>query len=94
MVSGDRGDAAPVVDARIEKHAEIIRKIWWRLEVNIRRENKSRQSYGIEVHVTRTGRSGMHRGSLFRKEVLDDDFLNVSMSKVRGSDGLERFDAI
>ena len=47
MVSGNRGDAAPVVDACVEEDAEIIRKIWWRLKVHIRRENDSGESDGI-----------------------------------------------
>ena len=62
--------------------------------MDLRGENQTGQRHGIQVLVGRTGRRGVHGCTGLGEEVLDDDLLDVAVSSVRCSDGLQGGDPI
>ena len=94
VVGGDRGDAAPVVDAGVEQVAEVVGEVGRRLEVDLGREDQAGQRDGLEEVVGRARRCGVHRGAGLRQEVLDDHLLHVAVAGVRRGDRLQRVDAV
>ena len=56
VVGGDRGDAAPVVDAGVEQHAEVVGQVGRRLQVDLGRQDQPGQGDGLEVVVGRARR--------------------------------------
>ena len=55
VVGGDRRDAAPVVDAGVEQHAEVVGQVRRRLQVDVGRQDQAGQGDGLEVVVGRAG---------------------------------------
>ena len=82
VIGGHRRDTAPVIDARIEQHTEVVGQVWRRLQVDVggKREPGSRDR--PEVVVARTGLLAAHHGAWFGEEVLADHFLHVTMAMV------------
>ena len=62
--------------------------------MNIERENQPRERNCVEVHVAGARFCRVHRGSGLWKEILNDDFLDVTMSTMRCSDCFKGSDAI
>ncbi len=60
VVGGDGGDAAPVVDARVEQHAEVVGQVRWGLQVHLGREDEAGERDGLEVLVGRARRGAVH----------------------------------
>ena len=94
MVRGDRRNAAPVVDARVEQATEVVAQVRRRLQVDVGRQDHARQCDRVEVLVLGTRRGAVHRGAPLGKEVLDDDLLHVSVPRVRSRDLVECRDAV
>ena len=94
VVGGDGRDAAPVVDAGVEQHPEVVGEVGRRLEVDLRREDQAGEGDGLEVGVGGAGRGLVHGGAGLGQEVLDDHLLHVAPAGVAGGDGLERLDAV
>ena len=94
MVGGDRRDTAPIVDPRIEQQAEVVGEIRRSLEMDLGRQDDPGHGDGVEIHIERTGRLGVHGCAFLREEVLDDHLLHMAMTAMRGGDGLEGGDAV
>ena len=94
MVGGDRGDTAPIADAGIEEIAEVVGEVWWRLDVDVERQDHPGERNCVEI-VGAGARFGVvHRRAGLGQEVLDDHFLDVAVALVARGDRLERLDAV
>ncbi len=91
VVGGDRRDAAPVVDAGVEQHAEVVGQVGRRLEVDVRRQDQPGQRRWPRGSSS-GGHGGacVHGGARLGQEVLDDHLLHVAVARVRGGDRLQR----
>ena len=49
MVGGDRGDTAPIADAGIEEIAEVVGEVWWRLDVDVERQDHPGERNCVEI---------------------------------------------
>ena len=96
VIGGDRGDAAPVVDAGGNQRGELvgIGEVRWCLQMDIRRQQHPRRGNGPEVLVGVARGGARHRGTRLGQEVLDDDLLHVAVTLVRGGDRLQCFDPL
>ena len=87
--------AAPVIDTRIDQSALLIRRqIWRRLDIHGRAEQQSRNGNGPTHFLCRRGRHGGHAGSRLRLEVLDDQFLDMTMNFVQIADRQQGVDPL
>ena len=87
-------NAAPVVDTRIEEHAEVVGEVRRGLEMYIGRKDQPGQCDCVEVHIARTRVGCMHRGSCLGKEILNDDFLYMAVTSMRVSNRFKGSNAI
>ena len=94
VVGGDGGHAAPVVDAGVEQHAEVVGQVGRRLHVDVGRQDEPGQGDGLEVLVRRARRRAVHGRARLRQEVLDDHLLHVPVTAVGLGDRLERVDPV
>ena len=83
VVGRDRRDAAPVVDAGVEQHAEVVGQVGRGLEVDVRGQDQAGQGDGLEVVVGRARRRPVHGRAGLGQEVLDDDLLDVAVASMR-----------
>ncbi len=93
-VGGDRGHAAPVVDARVQQRAHVARQVRGRLHVHVAREDLARQPDRVQVLLLRARRVIAHRGARLGQEVLDDHLLHVAVAGVGSGDRLQRVDPV
>ena len=89
VVGGDRGDAAPVVDAGRQQRSQVVGEVGRGLQVDLGGEDQSGRGDGPEELVGRAGRPLVHGGARLGQEVLDDHLLHVAVASVAGGDGLE-----
>ncbi len=94
VVGGDGGDPAPVVDARLEQHPEVVGQVGRRLQVDVHGQDQPGQGDGVEVLVAGAGSGPEHRRARLGQEVLDDDLLHVAPAGVGLGDGGQRVDAV
>ena len=92
VVRGHRADAAPVVDAGADEHAELvgIGEVRRRLQMRRGAEHEPSGGDGGEVPVGGEVGLALHRRPCLRAEVLDDRLLHVTPPLVRCADRDER----
>ena len=81
VVDGDRGDAAPVVDARGEQRAEVVGQIGRGLDVDLGREDQAGDGDGPGQLLGRARRGVVHGRPRLGQEVLDDHLLDVAVAR-------------
>ena len=91
VVDRDRGDPAPVVDARVQQVAEPVEvgEVRWGLDVHVGRQHQPGQRDRPHMGLGRAGRVVAHRGARFGQEVLHDHLLHVTVPSVRCGDRLQ-----
>ena len=94
VVGGDGGDPAPVVDAGVEQHPEVVAQVGRRLEVDVGGQHEPCHRERPQVLVGRAGLRLLHAGAQLGQEVLDDDLLHVPVAGVGGGDRLHRRDPV
>ena len=94
VVGGHGRHAAPVVDAGAEQHAEVVAQVWRRLQVNLGRQYQTCHCNRPQIFLRVARGVVLHAGEWLGQEVLHDDFLHVTVARVRLDNGLERGDAI
>src|SRR5271165_1914387 len=78
-VFGDRRDAAPIIDARIQKPREIaIAKVRRSLNVHVRSKDDTRDSNRAQHVIERRLRMIRHGNLWLRAKILNDHFLNMT----------------
>ncbi len=93
VVGGDGRDTTPVVDTRIEEHAEVVGQVGRGLQVHVGRQHDPGHGQRAEVVLGWAGRRLVHGRARLGQEVLDDDLLDVTVSAMRRHDRLEALDA-
>ena len=94
VVGGHRRDAAPVVDAGVEQHAEVVGEVGRGLHVDVGRQDQAGDRDRPEELVRRAGGGAGHGRAQLGQEVLDDHLLHVAVAAMAGGDGLQRLDAV
>ena len=94
VVERQRRHAAPVVDAGVEQHAEVVAQVRRRLQVDLRRQQQTRRSDGPVILITRACGLVLHPGARLRQEVLHDHLLHVPVLEVRVANREQRIDAV
>ena len=94
VVGRHRRHTAPVVDACVEQHPEVVGEVRRRLDVDLGREDDAGHGDRPEVLVARARGGEVHRGAGLRQEVLDDHLLHVAVLAMGRRDRLERDDAV
>ena len=95
VIGRDRRDAAPVVEARVDQLLiDVRRKVWRRLDIHVGPENETRGRDGpqqiVEIRFLGIGELCVGLGP----EVLDDDFLDMTMGSVQIGNCLQRVDPL
>src|SRR6266511_3386143 len=90
VVGGDRAHPAPVVDAGLQQHPEVLGEVGRRLQVHGRVQDDPRRRDRPQVLLQRGRRHRRHRRARLGTEVLDDDLLDVAVPAVGGPDGGQR----
>ena len=94
MVGGDGGDTTPIADAGIEEISEVVGEVWWRLDVDVERQDHPGERNCVEIVGAGAGFGVVHRRAGLGQEVLDDHFLDVAVALVARCDRLERLAAV
>src|SRR5439155_6032960 len=95
VIEGERRDAAPIVETGREQVRILARReIGRRLHVHVGPEQQARDGDGAREVGERRLRRVAHRDARLGAEVLDDDFLDVTVALVQIADGGERVDAL
>ncbi len=95
VVRGDRGDPAPIVDARRDQpRINARRQVRRRLDVHRRAEDQARSGEAPKQIVKIGLRSPGELGAGLGAEVLDDDFLDVPEPAMQIADGEQRLEAL
>ena len=89
VVRGDRGHAAPVVDAGLEQRGQIVGEVRRGLHVDLGRQHQAGRRNGPLQVLGRAGIGPEHGRARLGQEVLHDDLLHVPVAGVRGGDGVQ-----
>ncbi len=95
MVRRHRGNAAPVIDARIHQSPERAGiEIWRRLDVHLRLEQEPRHRDRPKMLVNVERRHVRHPRPGLGPEILDNDFLDMAVGIVEIAQRKERVDPL
>ncbi len=95
MVRRQRRHAAPVVDPGVQQHRKIgVRQIRRCLDVHVLSEDRARRRNRPQQIVHAGLNAALQRRSRFGAEVLDDDFLNVTVGVMEIAQGEQRIQAL
>ena len=93
-IFGDRGNAAPVVDARFQQTREVVvAQVRRGLDVHVRSKDQAGESDGAQHIFKRRLRMRGHGNFRLGAEILNDDFLDVAVFFMERSNRKERVDA-